>query len=146
MIWSQRYERGQRGPIRSEQRLLFKKIAIKSSMYCPVDHKCIKKCSRIDMNGDNFNAIKTTVKRFKKIAWSRFHHLQWKFKLLAGKVCLGCKEIKPWIHFKIFSALSNRGTQNWIIERNYQTTENLESKLWWPQFFQKRCKRWLEDP
>ena len=38
-----------------------KKIAIKSSMHCTAQWitKALKMCPLIDMNGDNFNAIKT---------------------------------------------------------------------------------------
>ena len=44
--------------------------------------------------------IKSTLKykRFKKIAWTQFHHLhlQWKFKLLAGKFTWGNKAKHCW--------------------------------------------------
>ena len=35
-------------------------------------------------------------KRFKKIAWVQSHHLQWKFKLLAGKFTWGVKTKHCW--------------------------------------------------
>ena len=45
--------------------------------------------------------IKSTLKykRFKQIAWTQFHHLhlQWKFKLLAGKFSWGNKAKHCWV-------------------------------------------------